>query len=187
MFHPNCRHGSSTHYPELDDFEYTPELDEETQREDQTDEEDERAKQTQLEFLMQKYRRHIVGSLNEDTVTLNRRKLKEAETALESVETIAISGNSGIMKSALNGNLGSDLFSKEARELLYRDERIIAGNKYEKAIIYDENGKHIFSKKGTQNSVGFTKSELKKMKGCVITHNHPSGSGFSSDDIWLMR
>ncbi len=77
LFHPNCRHGSSTHYPELDDFEYTPELEEEAQSEDRAEEEDERAKQAQLELLMQKYRRLVAGSLDEEKVSFYQAKLDE--------------------------------------------------------------------------------------------------------------
>lgn len=82
---------------------------------------------------------------------------------------------------------GSNAFSEEAKTKLYQCERIIAGNKYESAIIYDKNGNMVFKKKGNANSVSFTVEESKKMKGCVLTHNHPDGSVFSPEDINMLR
>ena len=35
--------------------------------------------------------------------------------------------------------------------------------------------------------MSFTKTELKKMRGCVLTHNHPNNSTFSPADINMLR
>ena len=53
--------------------------------------------------------------------------------------------------------------------------------------MYKESGDILFKKKGNSNSVAFTKKELKQMKGKVVTHNHPSNSCFSSEDIEILR
>ncbi|WP_294750834.1 hypothetical protein [uncultured Ruminococcus sp.] len=82
---------------------------------------------------------------------------------------------------------GSSLFNDKAKQKLYEDERIIVGNKYETAIIYDNEGKILFKKKGTSDSVTFTAKEIKSMKGCVLTHNHPNDSTFSTKDINMLR
>ena len=82
---------------------------------------------------------------------------------------------------------GSDLLSKEAKTKLQRSERILVGNRYETAEIYDTSGNLVFRKKGTRDEVSFTSAELKKMKNCIVTHNHPSGSTFSSADIALLK
>lgn len=122
LFHPNCRHGSSTHYPELDDFEYTPELEEDTKAdEDRAQEDDERAKQLHIEQMMQKYRRFVAGSLDENNVSLYERKLKEAETTLESTQTVANSENGGIISSELTNqiNSSSNLMISEEKFLNY--------------------------------------------------------------------
>ena len=51
----------------------------------------------------------------------------------------------------------------------------------------DRNGSVIFRKSsGAKNYVQFTPSQLEKMKDRVLTHNHPSGSTFSSEDVILM-
>ncbi|MBE6847795.1 MAG: hypothetical protein E7503_06665 [Ruminococcus sp.] len=83
--------------------------------------------------------------------------------------------------------IGSDTFSEEARTELFRDERIISGNAYETASLYNANGEKIFRKKGTQDSVTFTAKEMKLMHGGILTHNHPNGSVFSAEDINMLR
>ena len=88
------------------------------------------------------------------------------------------------------GNLfrsGSKLFSDENQERLYRHERILSGNNYETAILYDNDGNIILKKKGEKSRVSFTKQEINKMKGGILTHNHPNGSTFSPSDINMLR
>lgn len=82
---------------------------------------------------------------------------------------------------------GSKAFSKDAKTKLYQHERIISGNKYETAILYDKDGSIVFKKKGDSSRVSFSAQERKKMKGCVLTHNHPNGSVFSPEDINMLR
>ena len=86
-----------------------------------------------------------------------------------------------------NFRVGSITYSEEAKTKLYQHERIISGNKYKTATIYDKNGNIVFKKKGNADSVSFTVQERKKMKGCVLTHNHPDGSIFSPEDINMLR
>jgi hypothetical protein len=66
-------------------------------------------------------------------------------------------------------------------------EASIVGDKYETAGIFDsDTGKLIY--KHTQKnkkSVSFTLSQLKKLEGKILTHNHPSGGSFSANDIYL--
>lgn len=82
---------------------------------------------------------------------------------------------------------GSDLFPDDKRDELYRDERIISGNKYETAVLRSADGKRLFQKKGKSDSVSFTSEEIKKMDGGVLTHNHPNGSVPSPKDINMIR
>lgn len=89
--------------------------------------------------------------------------------------------------SVVHGPAGSDLLSKEAKTKLQRSERILVGNNYETAMVFDTDGNVVFKKKGARDEVSFTASEIKQMKGRVVTHNHPNGSGFSADDIAMLR
>lgn len=190
LFHPNCRHGTSTHYPELDDFEYEPESTDNQYEEDTSDKE----KQAHIEQMIQKYKRLVNGSLDPDNIAFYQTKLDEweekklKENAHEFVpQSVEILDKSDIIESIQQPLSGSDLFSEKAKQQLYRDERIISGNNYETALVYDKDGNRIFRKKGKADSVGFTSSEIRKMKNCVVTHNHPKGSGFSAEDILSLR
>lgn len=84
-------------------------------------------------------------------------------------------------------NGGSKLFTEENRIKMLQHERIISGNKYEKAIIYKSDGSIDFQKKGNIDSVSFSDKEIKAMDGKVLTHNHPNGTIPSPADINIMR
>lgn len=82
--------------------------------------------------------------------------------------------------------LGVNVDMKISQNGIQSYERGIARNKTETAYVFDKNGKIIIEKEGTVDSVNFTKAELKRMKGNVLTHNHPGeGMSFSVDDIRL--
>lgn len=101
-------------------------------------------------------------------------------------------GNSGKINSKGNKvsespSMGSLKFSDEYRLRLKQNEKILSGNKYETAVIYNDDGTIAFQKKGNKNSVVFTKQEIKAMNGKVLTHNHPNASVLSPNDINIMR
>lgn len=54
---------------------------------------------------------------------------------------------------------------------------------YESAACIDSNGKTVFFKDGQKSQVAFSSEESAQMKGATLTHNHPSSSHFSNDDI----
>lgn len=82
---------------------------------------------------------------------------------------------------------GSQLFTEENRTKMFHHERILSGNKYETAIVYNSDGSIKFKKKGNNDSVTFTAAERQRMNGCVVTHNHPNGSVQSPEDIMMIR
>lgn len=82
---------------------------------------------------------------------------------------------------------GSELFAEEKHKALLQHEQILNGNRYETAVIYDEAGEVLFKKKGNADSVTFTKNELLRMKGKIVTHNHPNNSVLSTADIDILR
>lgn len=90
---------------------------------------------------------------------------------------------SGIIKS----EKGSSAFSPERKNKMLRDEAIISGNTFETAIIYNADGSFAFKMKGYSDKVIFTDKQIDKMKGKVLTHNHPNGTNFSTHDINMMR
>ncbi len=74
-----------------------------------------------------------------------------------------------------------------ARGRLKQDEAMLSKREKEAAVLYDGNGKTILTKSGTEQRVSFSKSEVKMMKGGVLTHNHPYSTTFSWADIDMLR
>lgn len=63
-------------------------------------------------------------------------------------------------------------------------EKSISEERTEIAYIFDDDGTIIFSKSdGKKDYVEFTPSQVEKLKGKILSHNHPSGSTFSVEDI----
>ena len=78
---------------------------------------------------------------------------------------------------------GSEFWPDEAKLNLYRMEKEISGGRTEIAVLFKSDGSEAFQKNGDASSVTFSKSERKKMVGCVLTHNHPNNTPFSHNDI----
>lgn len=63
----------------------------------------------------------------------------------------------------------------------------IRNQDYESAACVDKDGNVLFFKDGEQSQVAFNPDECSQMAGNVLTHNHPSSSMFSKEDVdcWL--
>lgn len=96
------------------------------------------------------------------------------------VKAVEKAGGNGILKETTNK------WSKEARKSLMADEKVLSSRAKETAVIYDADGKFLFQKRGKESEVVFSRSESKKLEGCVVSHNHPSGSSLSAEDIVLL-
>lgn len=75
-------------------------------------------------------------------------------------------------------------------------EESIAANKKESAAVFDKEGKELFRTSGKETEVTFTDAQLSRMKGAVVTHNHPDvvggkkfpdGGSFSESDLQLIN
>ena len=64
-------------------------------------------------------------------------------------------------------------------------EKGIISQSYETVGLFTPDGKLIFKKDGSKNTVEFFGEEVGYMKGNILTHNHPSGSPFSDFDIFM--
>lgn len=64
-------------------------------------------------------------------------------------------------------------------------EREISQNDYETAVIF-EDGKAISCQLGNEDTIKFTKHQLKLMKGKDVTHNHPLSTPPSPEDLYLL-
>lgn len=65
-------------------------------------------------------------------------------------------------------------------------EKSVVHQSYESAGLYSPDGILILMKDGNKHSVFFTDGEVAKMKGNILTHNHPSGSPFSKQDLDML-
>lgn len=198
LFHPRCKDSTSTHYPELDDLD-APLSDDEIKELDRQRGIEE--KQQYAQRQAERFDRRAEYSLDEDNKRIAQtradewhdradmleEKVKKAENT--SPESVAKSADNGIIKTESRdySAVGSNAFSNSAKQKLLQDERILSGNDYETAIIYNADGSRKFSKKGTSEDVKFTNKQIAEMKGCVLTHNHPNGTVFSPADINILR
>jgi hypothetical protein len=71
----------------------------------------------------------------------------------------------------------------ERQIMLMENERLRYKKDVEQANVYDRSGKLVMVKNGTYNNVFFTDDEVPKLRGTIVTHNHPVPSPFSSDDV----
>ena len=81
----------------------------------------------------------------------------------------------------------TDKWAKESRKELLQAEKSISGRSKEVLELYGANGKYILTKRGDINSVRLSVFDYPKLKGAVVTHNHPSGGSFSFKDIRFLK
>lgn len=65
----------------------------------------------------------------------------------------------------------------------------IRNQDFESAACVDKDGNVLFFKDGAKSEVRFTREEMAMMKDNVLTHNHPSSSMFSKEDVdcWIFN
>lgn len=159
--------------------------------------------QRKMELTMRKYRQDIKlmkeGSLNELEImgakarynqTMNEYvRFSKIMKLPEQRDRIYMDGLGRVASDARKMSLNdtSDKWKRAARSELKKDEKSLSWREKETAVIYDSNGKYLFTKRGDERSVSFTKSEIKKMKNCIVSHNHPSGASFSLADWTVFK
>lgn len=84
-------------------------------------------------------------------------------------------------------NDSTDKWAKEAKRELLKSEKSLGRRDKETMEVYGPNGEYRFSKRGNANSVGASVLDIPKLRGAVVTHNHPSGGSFSFTDLKFLR
>ncbi len=84
---------------------------------------------------------------------------------------------------------GTKCWAEDRKKRLISAEYASVREPVEYGILYDSNGKRVFRKKGDNTSVDFTPTQIKQMRGGVLTHNHPGANYgcFSPADIDMLR
>ena len=84
---------------------------------------------------------------------------------------------------------GSQSWKKDCRKRLFSAEWTSTQSPVEIGTLYGADGKRIFRLKGDGSSVEFTDSQVRQMRGGVLTHNHPGADYgcFSPADINMLR
>lgn len=123
-----------------------------------------------------------------DNDQLHRRKDREQVVGFDrkiSAEAVAANKQYTAYKKSVKINTSN--WKSDAKERLSKDENSIRSLNEEKALIYDASGRNVLKKDGSAHDVSFTKDEIKRMRGCVLTHNHPGGASLSAADINMLR
>ncbi len=164
LYHPNCKDSHTTYFKGISTAD-----DRWTQKELESIGEDYRKEQYQqyAERQAEKYGRLAKSALdkeNQKKYTVKAKNWEQVSLKLEDT---------------------TDEWSKESRKELHLDEKALSTRTKETAVIYNSKGKYLFTKRGNEKSVEFTLSEIRKIRNCIVTHNHPSGSSFSVAD-WIL-
>lgn len=160
-------------------------------------------KQRQMERGMRKTRQDIKllleGDADEDSIILKKaryqgemQKYKAFSKAMKLPEQMPRVYQDGLGQVSAGGihmklSDTTDKWAKAAREEILKSEKSIRNRKHETMEVYSASGKYIMTKRGDSNSVRMSILDYKKLKDAVVTHNHPSGGSFSSDDIKFLK
>lgn len=86
-----------------------------------------------------------------------------------------------------NNNRGDPRYYDFVGKNMQLVESELSQRNFETAVCFDENGKAIFAQLGNEDSIRFTKIQQKRMKGKILTHNHPLGTPPSPEDLYVLK
>ena len=86
-------------------------------------------------------------------------------------------------------NQGTSAWTTDRKKRLLSTEQSSVRSPVEIGTLYSADGKRIFRQKGDTGCVEFAPSQIRKMRGGVLTHNHPDKDYgcFSPADIEMLR
>lgn len=209
----NCYHERHPFFPGLSERNWSDEWLEQKNREENTPREfqgkkytvyEAKQKQRQMETAM-RAQREKVQLLQEGEADPNDIMLAQAKYQgqldeysrfsrkmglVEERERIYLDGRGRVAPYNLNYLEVSDTtdkWAKDAKDELLRSEKSLKNKKNEILEVYDANGNYVMTKRGGANSVRLRITDYLKLKGAVVTHNHPSGGSFSVNDIKFLK
>lgn len=124
------------------------------------------------------------------TINGTRVFIRDGESAKEALNRVIAKHNEDKKAAdiAKNKAVADKLNGKQSDyvKVLEDAETRIQSQAYESAILIDKNGNVLFDKDGATDHVAFSADELAKMKGAILTHNHPLGTCFSWQDLQVI-
>nr|DAH79870.1 MAG TPA: minor capsid protein [Caudoviricetes sp.] len=200
LFHPRCRHGLGTYYPELEDIVHY-----ETEDNKLNEYGTEELNRAHIENMIQKYKRLTVGSIDPDNIAKYQARLNEWEGRKAQL-SIANSENSGIINAASQSNYYDRVVPNPEAKFNVKIDGYdnVVNNGLSKAcktvadvgfkndceilrLVNLDTGAIEYEEIGTSESVGnesfwkFASQNSKKRYAFV--HNHNTMSGFSETDM----
>ena len=163
LFHPRCRHGLGTYYPELEDIVHY-DTEENRVNEYGTD----KLNQAHVENMIQKYKRLTAGSIDPENIAKYQAKLDEWENKKAQLDVVN-SENSGIINY-------KEVYRKKSEQSNYRisqkrfDELTIEAKKNGATILRgtDEIEKHLDSVNAQAATLGDTMLFRKNVRVCDV-------------------
>ena len=176
LYHPRCKDSHTTYFPGISTADDTWTREELEAIGQQSKEE---ARQQYAERQTEKYERlekYSIDPENKEKYHVKADGWRKEAQSIENVENRDIISDSG--KAFESKTYTASVKAEEFK--IYKD-------KIETAVVLDGSGKVIFRESsGAPNYVKFSADQLAKMNGMTLTHNHPSNSTFSSEDIALL-
>lgn len=176
LYHPRCKDSHTTYFPGISTADDTWTQEELEAIGQQSKEE---ARQQYVERQTEKYKRlekYSIDPENKEKYHIKADGWRKEAQSIENVENRDIISDSG--KAFESKTYTASVKAEEFK--IYKD-------KIETAVVLDGSGKVIFRESsGAPNYVKFSADQLAKMNGMTLTHNHPSNSTFSSEDIALL-
>ena len=209
----NCYHERYPFFPGLSERNWSDEWLEQKNREENTPREfqgkkytvyEAKQKQRQMETAMMAQREKVQllqeGKADWDDIMIAQAKYQgqldeysrfsRKMGLVEERERIYLDGRGRVAPYNLNYLEVSDTtdkWAKDAKDELLRSEKSLKNKKNEILEVYDANGNYVMTKRGGANSVRLRITDYLKLKGAVVTHNHPSGGSFSVNDIKFLK
>jgi hypothetical protein len=183
LFHPNCRHSVSIFIEGVTVIP-PPRMPEEIQREQEAYKKSQDINYTNRQI--QSWKNRKATAITPEELTKSNARLKAWRARKKELVTGAKVTPIKIPTQNTARTFAPSTSPKNFKPNLTKFENDIRAGATETAGIFDYNGNVIIDKRGGKNYVQFEPDEVAKMKGNILTHNHPSGSSFSSEDIYML-
>lgn len=133
LFHPRCRHGLGTYYPELEDINGY-----ETTDNRLNEYGDEELNRAHVENMVQRYRRLMVGSLAPDNIAKYQERLNEWEKRLNGFENNEVNAKNeqiSVEKTENSGIIAEESSQKKTKESSFAvDWSVVDTKEYDEAF-----------------------------------------------------